>query len=207
MSSKKIYLIRHGQTDYNLNGIVQGSGVDADLNHTGRLQAQAFFDHYKHIVFDKIYTSALVRSIQSVEGFINKNIPHEALAGFNEISWGHMDGKIITSEDNNVYWEMVNEWKRGNVDKKINGGESPREVQNRIKPMLELVFSRENEKTILICMHGRAMRILLATLFHGDLAKMDDFEHHNLGLYLLERSSNQLRIEKRNDINHLNSVM
>ncbi|EJF08716.1 histidine phosphatase family protein, partial [Pontibacter sp. BAB1700] len=36
MSIKKIYLIRHGQTDFNLQGIVQGSGVDASLNELGR---------------------------------------------------------------------------------------------------------------------------------------------------------------------------
>jgi bisphosphoglycerate-dependent phosphoglycerate mutase len=39
---KDIYLIRHGETDYNRLGVVQGSGIDADLNDLGRRQAQAF---------------------------------------------------------------------------------------------------------------------------------------------------------------------
>ncbi|NDE62419.1 MAG: histidine phosphatase family protein, partial [Cyclobacteriaceae bacterium] len=43
MDRKKIYLVRHGQTDYNLQGVVQGSGIDAPINATGRAQAEAFF--------------------------------------------------------------------------------------------------------------------------------------------------------------------
>ncbi|HMR56571.1 MAG TPA: histidine phosphatase family protein, partial [Cyclobacteriaceae bacterium] len=69
MTTKKIYLIRHGQTDFNLKGIVQGSGVDSSLNDRGRAQAEAFYETYKNIAFDKIYTSALRRTRESVIGF------------------------------------------------------------------------------------------------------------------------------------------
>lgn len=40
---KDIYLIRHGETEYNRKGVVQGSGIDADLNELGQKQAAAFF--------------------------------------------------------------------------------------------------------------------------------------------------------------------
>ena len=42
-TKKTIYLIRHGETDFNRQGIVQGSGVDSDLNELGLAQAEAFF--------------------------------------------------------------------------------------------------------------------------------------------------------------------
>lgn len=45
--TKYIYILRHGETDYNRRGIVQGSGVDAELNEYGRLQAEAFFRYYR----------------------------------------------------------------------------------------------------------------------------------------------------------------
>ena len=48
---KEIYIIRHGETDYNRQGIVQGQGVDTSLNDLGRRQASAFFEHYRHIDF------------------------------------------------------------------------------------------------------------------------------------------------------------
>lgn len=51
---KDIYIVRHGQTDYNLKGIVQGSGVDASLNDTGREQAAAFHKAYGNYPFDRV---------------------------------------------------------------------------------------------------------------------------------------------------------
>jgi bisphosphoglycerate-dependent phosphoglycerate mutase len=60
MPSKKIYIIRHGQTDFNKNGIVQGAGVDSSLNETGRQQAKAFYDKYKGEGFEKVYVSGNV---------------------------------------------------------------------------------------------------------------------------------------------------
>ena len=84
--TKKVYLVRHGQTDFNLKNIVQGSGVDAELNDFGRRQAQKFFDVYRHVTFDKVYTSVLKRTKQTVQPFLDLKIPTEALAGLNEIS-------------------------------------------------------------------------------------------------------------------------
>jgi probable phosphoglycerate mutase len=62
-TKKTIYLIRHGETDFNRQGIVQGSGVDSDLNELGRAQAEAFFQSYQNVNFDKVYTSALKEHI------------------------------------------------------------------------------------------------------------------------------------------------
>src|SRR5258708_29183342 len=88
LTSKKIYLVRHGQTDFNLRGIVQGSGVDSSLNDTGRAQALAFYQAYGDVPFDKVYTSRLRRTVETVRSFIDHGVLHEALGGLNEISWG-----------------------------------------------------------------------------------------------------------------------
>lgn len=202
MSSKTIYLIRHGETDYNLKGIVQGSGVDTSLNETGLSQAQAFYELYKDIPFRKVYTSTLQRAIQSVDLFIRDGIPHEAYEGLNEISWGDKDGKIVNSDDHNYYRQVLDCWGRGEVDKCIEGGESPVDVQKRQQPVIDIITER-NEDPILVCMHGRAMRILLATLLHQDLRFMDQFQHHNLCLYVIKYSDLKFVIEKCNDLSHL----
>jgi broad specificity phosphatase PhoE len=203
LSKKKIYLIRHGQTDYNLKGIVQGSGVNTDINETGRKQADAFYEKYKDIPFQKIYTSHLKRTTQSVQKFIDKGIACEAHQELNEISWGDKDGKIVTSEDASVYWDMIAEWNKGNVEERITGGESPLDVQKRIRSILEIILKRHDEHTILICMHGRAMRIFLATILNYELKCMDQFAHHNLGLYELTFTGSMFTIDKFNDLEHL----
>ncbi|MDB5255593.1 MAG: phosphoglycerate mutase [Chitinophagaceae bacterium] len=203
MKSKKIYLIRHGQTDFNLKGIVQGSGVDSDLNETGRQQAEAFYARYKDIPFKKIYTSALIRTYQSVSKFITDGIPHESEKALNEISWGMWDGKLPTSEMNSVYWQIVNRWKEGDLEAKIEGGETPIEVSARLIPMVKELLQQE-ESPILVCMHGRAMRILLAMLTGQSLSVMDSFPHENLCLYLLEVKDGQAVILEQNNLSHLN---
>ncbi len=204
MSSKKIYLIRHGQTEYNRVGIVQGSGVDSDLNDYGRAQAQAFFETYQRIQFDKIYTSALKRSIESVQGFIGLGIPHEALKGLNEISWGKKEGQKITPEEDVYYHDVLNQWREGNTGLRIEGGESPEDVVKRLSVDMNYILSNSDEKTILICMHGRAIRILLCYLLERPLYEMDSFEHSNLGLYRLEYQDEKFSLTLSNDVAHFN---
>ncbi len=204
--SKKVYLLRHGQTDFNLKNIVQGSGVDTDLNDLGRRQAQAFFHAYKHIKFDKVYTSALKRSQQSVQSFIDLGIDHEALAGLNEISWGTKEGHRVTIEEDKYYHHMLSEWQRGNTNVRIEGGESPDDVVKRMKPAMDFILQKEQEKTILICMHGRAIRILLCHLLNYPLRSMDMFEHQNLCLYVLNFNGSTFSVERYNDVSHLNGL-
>ncbi len=206
LSIKKIYLIRHGQTDFNQKNIVQGSGVDTNLNDRGRAQADAFFEKYKDISFDKVYTSALKRSRQSVERFIGLGIPHEELAGLNEISWGTKEGHPVTPAEDEYYHYMIKQWQLGNTTLKIEKGESPEDVIARMKPAVDHILKHEDEKTILICMHGRAIRILLCHLLNYPLRSMDFFEHENLCLYVLTYTGSMFQVEVHNDVSHLRSL-
>ncbi|NBB27481.1 histidine phosphatase family protein [Cellulophaga sp. BC115SP] len=184
-TKKTIYLIRHGETEFNRQGIVQGSGVDSDLNELGRAQAEAFYQSYKNINFDKVYTSALKRTHQSVHKFIESGIPWEQHSGLNEISWGIREGRVPNDIDNEYYKVLIESWVTGGVDMAAEGGESPLQVLERQKPAIETILSRPHEETVLVAMHGRAMRIILTMLLDKPLHEMDTFEHSNLCLYKL----------------------
>ncbi len=209
MREKEIYLIRHGETEYNKLGIVQGSGVDSSLNDTGINQSTLFFEKYKDIQFKKIYTSALKRTHQTVQLFLEKGISHEILPGLNEISWGEKEGKIPNSVENKYYSDLLNTWKEGNTHLAAIGGESPEEVLVRQKIALEIILENENENLILVAMHGRAMRILLAHLSGKHLSDMDEFPHMNTCLYKLKYSyhHNSFEIITMNDTSHLDLVL
>lgn len=204
--SKKIYIIRHGQTDFNLKGIVQGSGVDSSLNDKGRAQAQAFFQSYKDIRFDKIYISALKRTRESVDSFLSAGIPHESLTGLNEISWGKKEGERITPEEDAYYHWMLNQWQLGNTHERIDGGESPDDVARKQEVAINHILNQPDENTVLVCMHGRAMRILLCRLLNYPLRSMDMFEHENLCLYMLEHTGSMFVVKKHNDTVHLKDL-
>ncbi|WP_338875419.1 histidine phosphatase family protein [Spirosoma sp. SC4-14] len=205
MQQKSIYLIRHGETDYNRRGVVQGSGVDSDLNEMGRAQAMAFFQAYQHVPFQKIYISGLKRTYQTVELFTDLGIPYQKLTGLNEISWGVMEGKVPGNIDNEYYRKLIEAWSSGNTAFPTDGGESPNDVVSRQRVAIETILSHPDEETVLVAMHGRAMRILLCWLTNQPLAHMDQFEHSNLCLYklLYDYDTNVFTIELANDTSHL----
>lgn len=206
MAKKTIYLIRHGETEYNRLGIVQGSGVDATLNDIGIAQATAFYQTYQYIPFDKIYTSTLQRTVQTVQSFLDLGIPHQALDGFDEISWGEKEGKVPNYHEDGAYMTLIDEWQKGNTSLvSAKGGESPEEVAARQRQAIKIVLENEDEDLILISMHGRAMRILLTQLTRQPLSNMDEFEHSNVCLYKLiyDTVSGEVEIVTANDTSHL----
>lgn len=204
MKSKKIFLLRHGQTDYNKKGIVQGSGIDAPLNDTGRQQAAQLWNFYSKHPFQRVYTSALIRTRQTVEPFIDAGIPHVVFEGLNEINWGVKEGKTSTTEDHDEYMKVVKSWQNGELHVSIEGGESPLQVQERQQLVLDYLTREEEAENILICMHGRAMRILLCRMLNYPLSEMDMFEHHNTSLYKLTYTGSMFVLDDFNNLLHLN---
>jgi broad specificity phosphatase PhoE len=201
--NKTLYIVRHGQTDLNKQGIVQGRGRDTDLNDEGRSQADLFFQAYKNVPFDKIYVSELKRTQQSVQQFIDLGIPFEKLEGLDELAWGELEGKESTPKTKNAFMKLVRDWVSGDLDSKINGGESPNEVMARQKIAMDLIMSHTEEKTVLICMHGRALRLLLCWLTGKPLTEMESFPHQNLVLYKLTYDGNKFEIVDFNNAQHL----
>lgn len=180
--------------------------MDSSLNPRGIAQAKAFFNYYKDITFDKIYTSTLKRTRETVRGFLDLGIPNESLAGLNEISWGTKEGFKITPDEDQYYHYMLKQWQLGNTTLRIEGGESPDDVVKRMKPAVEHIMSKTEEQTVLICMHGRAIRILLCILLNYPLKSMDMFEHENLCLYLLHHTGSSFTIRLHNDVSHLRLI-
>ena len=203
---KKIYLTRHGQTNFNLQGIVQGRGVDSDLNETGKAQASAFYNRYKAFPFSKLYVSSLKRTTQSMESFIKSGLTHEALPELDEISWGVHEGAEVNQEQHAYYFDMITRWQNGETHKAIEGGESPEGLAKRLRAGLDYILAKENEPNVLICMHGRAMRLMLALMLNYPLNGMDYFSHNNLCLYELTYTGSSFTLDRYNDISHLSHL-
>lgn len=203
---KTFYFIRHGQTDLNLRGIVQGRGVNSPLNENGFKQAQAFFEAYKHVPFDKIYTSALLRTKQTVEPFVQLGIPTEELVGLDEISWGIYEGQEQNEDIMRGFDDLVRAWRNNELDAAVERGESPNALIMRQKEAIAYMLNQADEKTVLVCMHGRALRILLCHLTEISACKMDDFPHTNTALYILEYADGKFRIVDHYNTKHLENL-
>ncbi len=192
--------MRHAETEFNRKGIIQGSEVDSSINNVGDYQAERFYNFYKNINFDKIYVSGLRRTYQTIIRFVNSGIQCEKLDEFNEISWGVNQGK---SDNLDEYENLIKTWINGDLDNKFKSGESPNEMSKRLIKGFNHVIS-EGFSTVLLCIHGRAMRILLSKIIDNDLTRMDKYVHSNTGLYIIDSNKKgKYEIVSRNLRNHL----
>ncbi|HWB64878.1 MAG TPA: histidine phosphatase family protein, partial [Chitinophagales bacterium] len=192
LAQRELYVIRHGQTDHNAQGIIQGRGVNLSLNDTGRKQAQAFFEAYKQVPFDMVYTSSLKRTQETAAPFINLGIKHEAYPELDEISWGNLEGTVATHESDLVFKQLVDRWRSGDIHAKTSPtGESPFDLQQRQKRFMENLLATNYSK-ILIATHGRFIRAFMCTLTGRPLSDMETFTHSNLCLYKVRQNDNGL---------------
>lgn len=201
-----LYIIRHGETDLNKKGIIQGRGINTDLNDHGRRQAEAFYQQYKKIPFDRVFTSSLKRTHQTVSNFIEIGLPWTQLPGLDELAWGIYEGKEGTLETRTIFREMLENWTKGDLHFKFEGGESPLEVKVRQLEALERLIENSEDKNILICMHGRAMRLFLCVLLNISLSEMERFPHQNTCLYKVHYDGSRFKIVDFDNIEHLKNL-
>lgn len=200
---KTLYIVRHGQTDLNKQGIVQGRGKNTDLNDEGRKQARQFYEAYKAVPFNKIYISELKRTQQSIQQFIDLGIPYQKLSGLDELAWGIYEGMPNTPDTKAAFLTLMRDWVAGKLDSKFENGESPNDVRLRQLEALQVIMSHTQEEQVLICMHGRAMRLFLCLLTGKPLTEMDAFPHQNLVLYKVTFDGDRFEIVDFNNADHL----
>ncbi|KAJ3060762.1 hypothetical protein HDU98_003270 [Podochytrium sp. JEL0797] len=183
---KRVYLIRHGETDANASGIMQGSGLDLPLSLRGKRQAVALGQRFPDTPVDLIVVSTLQRTTETANEIkkFHPNARFVVLKDLVEISWGELDGKVPTP----ALGELWKEWEDGNMDACAPGGESPIEVEKRAVPALYDVIrnSLPSEQNIVIVIHGRLIRILLASILNHNLRSMNTFHHANTCVNVLD---------------------
>ncbi len=205
MYRKQLYILRHGQTDHNRYGIVQGSGVDSSLNATGMMQARAFYERYRDQQFDLLMCSDLQRTYQTIKPFIDHGIPFERYPEINEINWGEHEGKKSDPVLIENYKQVVEAWENGHFDVSVPKGESASMLANRIRSFLDVLAARQEEK-ILICSHGRTLRCMLCLIKGEPISNMSLYEHENTGLNIVEYDGLKYEVHIHNDTSHLQEI-
>ncbi len=202
MNKKDIYIIRHGETDFNKENKIQGQGVDSILNAKGLAQGHAFFKTYQDVDFQLVITSRLQRTQQTVQGFLAKKIPHLVDDAIIEISWGEHEGKGPNPEMSAHFEAMKTSWHGGDFDARAPKGESLQELINRLQLFLAALQTRPEER-ILVCTHGRTLRVLMCLVKGVHPSLMDNFLMSNTVLYHLQLIENEYFILKEGDTEHL----
>ncbi|KAJ3181400.1 hypothetical protein HDU85_003720 [Gaertneriomyces sp. JEL0708] len=173
---KRLYLCRHGETAANQKQLLQGSGIDESLNATGVRQAEALRDRLAGYEFDLIVSSKLKRTEETAKIVAEPHpatTPYIQVPELAEISWGGWEGTHAPH-----LRHLLKSWEEGNFEASAPNGETPLQVEQRAVPAVYELAQRP-EKSILVIIHGRLLRIIMSSLFHHSLAYMSSFTHHN----------------------------
>ncbi len=171
MNSKNlctIYLVRHGQTEWNVKGLVQGH-TDSALTLEGQKQASGLAKELKHIEFDVIFSSDLLRAKRTAEIVaLEHKLAVETTKALRERNYGTLEGK--PSEELKILNDL-----REKADKsayKSLGIESDDEMISRLITFLREIAVAYLGKTVLVISHGGMMRNLLVHLGAGTHADL-----------------------------------
>ncbi|BFU20979.1 phosphoglycerate mutase family protein, putative [Entamoeba histolytica HM-1:IMSS-B] len=182
---KTLFIVRHGQTPLNKQKLIHGRKYlpQCPLNEEGVQQAERFYSSYQNLPISTIFTSSLLRSQLSVQHFIEK-YPHQILKGFDEVDFGKYEGLTIFENGKCRLDEVFDQWKKGNYDARIEGGQSLNDVVQQQKEAMKIVL--ETEGNVLIAMHRRALVILLCWTLDIPYSKASEINPKNLELFTLQ---------------------
>lgn len=197
MTTKNIFLVRHAQTVFNAEHILQGQRYESELSNIGIIQADLFYSNFKNISIDKIYISGLKRSYLTAKKIIESSVPFEIINELNEINWGSIEGNKLIDETKKKYLQVIERWKNGDYSAKIENGENLHDVMNRLHNAVRIIIGKEDEKNILVVTHSRVLKILLCILLKLNIGEMDNFKHKNLTFYHLLYSNNKFTLKKK----------
>jgi len=176
----KIFIVRHGQTFSNVNGIIQGQNKDSGLTKVGIAQAKRIGKRLKETVFHNLYTSDLGRAIQTTE-IINKYTKCENVetnAFLQERKFGILEGMTL-KEINEKYSRENFPWRNNFKDAPPNG-ESIDSVINRVQLFVNFLLSKSKEDSnILIVTHGGIVRALVLSILGLNTDFWNNFNFKN----------------------------
>lgn len=204
---KQLFFIRHGETNNNKAGIIQGRSLDASINEVGKMQAQAICDALETYNIERIVASGLVRTHQTVQPLADcKKLMVEKHPELDEIDFGELEGKVFSDIREQIA-EVNEQWKSGNVDFAVARGESPRQTFNRANAKILEILESAKEECIVFMIHGRLTRILLSEWLGYGLANMHKVEHENGAINHLTWQNGVFEAVELNKTTHLNILV
>ncbi|MGN0377355.1 MAG: histidine phosphatase family protein [Suilimivivens sp.] len=194
----KIYLIRHGETDYNKDKRLQGQ-CDIELNDYGRELARITAEGLKDIPFDIIYTSPLKRAKETAQIIAgDRNATWFEEPRIQEICFGEYEGKCCGRNNFNVPDKaFLNFFFDTAHYSTPPGGESFEDILKRTGDFLaELTGKREYaQKTVLVSTHGCALKAILANIRHLPIEKFwGEGVHKNCAVTILDADEDKIKI-------------
>ncbi len=166
----RIYLVRHGETEWNTTMRYQGH-TDIPLSDKGRQQAQLLGKRLTHENFGGFFASDLKRAYETAEIISHSHgLEIETLPALRELNFGLWEG-LSVKEINESFPVEVKQWWEKPLLTRIPGGETLNEMIARTVAAVKQIVERHSGDNIVIVSHGGVIRSIVGTVLGMDLNK------------------------------------
>lgn len=207
----KLYFVRHGKTEWNLQSRYQGAGGDSPLLPQSYEEMNLLGKHLSKIVFNHIYASPIKRArvtATTINRRLKKHPPISLLSRLEEFHLGKMEG--MKFEDvKRLYPEDFEDFRNHPdlYDPKEIGGESYQEVIDRMTPAIVNIMQNNPEGNVLIMSHGAALNAEMNALLGvplADLRKRGGLANTSTTILESQDSGKTFQLIDWNDTSYLN---
>ena len=206
MASKTtVYLVRHGETEWNLSGRWQGH-ADAPLTHRGESQARALGERFKTEPFDACYVSDLGRAMRTAELIAGPTgMNFEPDVRLRERDLGVMQG-LTTQEMLERCPDVFDSFRNAGPDYIVPDGESFRQFHERCVEALEDYVSRHQGERVLLVTHGGVLGAIFRYVAQVPLEAPRGYVLLNCSVNVVDKLGDSWNLLHWGDVSHLNDL-
>ena len=202
MLSGRIILVRHGETDWNSAGRIQGHS-DTPLNAVGRAQAQRVAARLVREPVRAIYSSDLARAFETA-AIIDQSLQVGVVTSpaLRERRYGTWEG-LTSLEIQTRYPEQFAAWRARSLDFAPPEGETRYQLLTRALTELQTIVSRHPGELVVVVTHGGLCYVLLAHILGDMNGDQREFSFGNASLHIIEVSGDRWSVISLNETTHL----
>ena len=201
----RIFLIRHGETEWNASGRLQGNS-NIQLSMVGLHQARLLATHAPFPGADAIYSSDLTRAKMTADILAAKfKLPVQTMPELREASFGDWEGQSIRE----LAEDLTDGFEKFFTDPELcrpPHGETFADCQNRIVGAIKKIIAANEtheERRVIVVSHGAAIRLFLCWVLGMPIRKMWSIAQFNMALNVLRVDDGAFTVEMMNSTLHL----
>lgn len=200
----KLFLTRHGQTDWNLARRYQGHS-NTKLNQVGIRQAELLAQRLSKETIHAIYTSDLSRALDTAQKINSLQATAKTVSTdkrWRELSFGDWEG--MTYEEMSAHSpELFDAWMKDSLTVSTPNGETHQQLAERVQAAFDEIKVKHKDETVLVVGHSGSMQTLLSLTLGVNLSRYWQFRVSQASLSELTVYEDGVTLNLFNDVSHL----
>jgi broad specificity phosphatase PhoE len=194
---QQLLFVRHGESEANLLHEISNRGWKHPLTALGRDQAGRLVTTLAGYPIDKIYSSPVMRAVQTAEILAAaRGMSFEIAEALREHDQGILEGRSDPAAWSQFDLEQKEWLAQGHLDFRVEGGESFEDIRRRFQPFIASIIEEnqtDQNKHIVLVSHGGLFRLMLPQIFSNvDPKDVFSYPIHNTGMIIAECRDQQL---------------